>query len=975
MKKIIITITIIGILLNITPLSISGKENINLTLSNSGGAIQIPLTGTSMWSSELFVPGEIIVKFKEGVDVSISMPTNGAQVSGTTYTGYSMETTSTGDQSSPSSQEVIITGIKSIDELNVKHGVNSAEKFLEDDSITEFSNVYKFKLSADVLIALGDYLNDSHVEFAEPNYIYHHCATPNDPYFNQQWALHNTGQTGGKADADIDAPEAWDIETGSSDIVIAIIDTGVDTFHPDLAGNIVPGSTNDDWNGHGTHCAGIAAAVTNNGIGVAGVARGCKIMPLFAMGPIGILAEFLVSKSIVDATNNGTDVISMSLGGFSEGTLMKRAIDYADLKGVVIVAAAGNEDINVKIYPAGNPKVIAVAATDNNDSRTFFSNYGSWVDVAAPGINILSLRANGTDMYGDGSHIVDNNYYIASGTSMACPHVAGVAALVLSKKPYLTPREVRTVLRSSTDVVNSDKHIGTGRINAYEAVHKAAHVVAELDHSLDEKDVEGVVKIKGTAKGTFFQKYLVEYGRGIYPDEWKQIAVSHTPNFGIMPLAEWNTMGLDEGLYTIKLTMTTSNGFTYRDMIVVRVDNIAQTYYVDDDFNTSDDHFNKIMDAIDQYGSKDTIQVYSGTYYEHLSIGSDRSVKLIGENKETTIIDSTNTWWNSDTICISHSKLCISGFTIMPHYLSAIVTSDSNIYENNFIGEGITIIGFNPLQPSLETSSNNIISGNTLLMHSNIALIGCRKNTISDNIISEGALLLCSNKNDVNNNIIGNITTLFSSNNNDIYNNEISNGLFIVGASFNNIYDNIISDGSCGIELIGGFLFPSSFNLITRNNITNHDYGIHMTSTMFKNGFNTVSKNNISNNEYGIYIEEYNNNTEIYNNNFFENYIHAYDCGYDNVWYKPLLMSGNYWDDYQIKYPYAHQRTLMPWLWDTPYAIDGGSSKDLYPLVNWYDNSASYNSQSQSNNQQNSQSTGQSGSTQQSTTGSSTTSK
>jgi len=888
MKKIIVSILVIGLLLSTA----------NLTIAEMGQGNIIEYDFMSYPNELEFVPGELIVKFIEKATVTISESLEG----------------------------IMMTGIESVDALNMKFNVVSAEKLLEDDShlITSYlSNIYKFIFdeNTNIITVLENYSNDPNVEIVEPNYIYGLLSIPNDEYFYMQYALHNTGQMGGTFDADIDAPEAWDDETGEDDVIIAILDTGVDCEHPDLEGNLEYSIIDSDWNGHGTHCAGIAAAVTNNGIGIAGIAGDCKIMPRVCIGPYGITTLFAVIYGIINATNSGADVISMSFGGPSSN-LFVHSLNYANLKGVVLVAGAGNDDSYKLLYPAAYDNVISVAATDNNDDRAFFSSYGSSVDVAAPGVDILSLRANGTDMYGDGTHIVGEEYYIASGTSMSCPHVAGVVALLLSQNPLLTPREVRTIIRSSTDAVNSDKYIGTGRINANTVLQKAAHVVAGL---------------RGTAKGLLFQEYVVEYGKGIYPeeDDWVEIGGASTRVYG-GELTSWVTTGLDEGLYTLRLTVI-SGGQTYVDMMTIRVDNAAETYYVDDDFTPGDPlwedlNFSKISNAIDQYGNKDTIYVYNGTYNEHFAVGVDRSVNLIGENKDTTIIDNTNTP-GYNPISISYGSISISGFTIKSklsyaYSIDANAASNCEISGNKFIdGKGILLFGF------FEISSDNVISGNTFIDGLiEIAMLG-RRNIISDNTVNG-------------------ISLGPRSNNNDIYDNTIlDNGIELYAASFNNIYDNTISNSNYGIYIDGGF-FPSTLNHISKNTITNNDYGIYL----FGNTkLNVISENEISNNQYGIVIESpVANYSEIFYNNFLNNGQNAYDEG-NNIWYRLLTLEGNYWDDYEEKYPNANPRSLRPWIWDTPYDIDGGDNQDQYPLMDEHSSSQSSpssNPQSQPSSQQ-----------------------
>ncbi|MHB8896278.1 MAG: S8 family serine peptidase [Candidatus Geothermincolia bacterium] len=322
----------------------------------------------------------------------------------------------------------------------------------------------------------------------------------NDPLFSMQWHLHNEGQTGGKVDADMDAPEAWQIEQGSNQVVIAIIDTGVDYNHPDLSFNIwknyreIPDNhLDDDANGyvddyhgydftagdadpkddfgHGTHCAGIADAVTNNGIGVAGVARQAKIQAVKVLDHMGSGYWEWVAAGIVYAADNGADVISMSLGG-PYSRLVEDACNYARDKGVVVVAAAGNSATSAKSYPAGSESVIAVSATDHNDQLAWFSNFGDWVDVSAPGVNVLATMPTYTVtmniFWG-----LEKNYSHMSGTSMACPNVAGLAALILARYPDLTNEQVREALINTGDDLGTpgfDPYFGYGRINAANAM-------------------------------------------------------------------------------------------------------------------------------------------------------------------------------------------------------------------------------------------------------------------------------------------------------------------------------------------------------------------------------------------------------------------------------------------------------------------------------------------------------------------------
>lgn len=334
------------------------------------------------------------------------------------------------------------------------------------------------------------------------------CTIPNDVYFKKQWYLHSTGQWFwmktflfgiipiwypliAKRGADIHAPEAWDIETGSPDVVIAILDTGVDYTHPDLAANIwnntdeIPNNGIDDdlngyiddvigWDfanndndpmddfGHGTLNAGVAGAVGNNDIGVAGIAWNCKIMPVRVIDDQGWCASSIIAKGIKYAADNGANIISMSFGADDPNntTILLEAVNYAYSKGVFLCAAAGNNGDNL-LYPAAYENVTAVGWTNQRDKADKNSNYGDWIDIAAPGIQIYS-----TDTLQDAL----DDYFFYGGASAATPMVAGAAALLKSKDPSLTPAEIKTLLCNNTDPYTGSHYIGTGRLNVYKAL-------------------------------------------------------------------------------------------------------------------------------------------------------------------------------------------------------------------------------------------------------------------------------------------------------------------------------------------------------------------------------------------------------------------------------------------------------------------------------------------------------------------------
>lgn len=310
------------------------------------------------------------------------------------------------------------------------------------------------------LTKVKDYKGEAAIEFCEPDFVAYAIGVPSDAYFSTQWGM-----------TKVQAPEAWDVTTGQSTIRIAILDTGVDQDHEDLSSKIVinknftTSSTVDDLYGHGTHVAGIAAAGTNNGLGVAGLGYDCVIMNVKVLDDNGSGYYSWIASGITWAADNGAKVISMSLGGSSGSSTLQSAVNYAWGKGAVIVAAAGNSGSAAPVYPAYYSNCIAVAATDRNDAKASFSTYGSWVDVAAPGVSIFSTLPNHSNKIGS------LNYGSLSGTSMATPHVAGLAGLVWATSYGISNTNVRNRIESTCDVIaGTGSYWQYGRINAFRAV-------------------------------------------------------------------------------------------------------------------------------------------------------------------------------------------------------------------------------------------------------------------------------------------------------------------------------------------------------------------------------------------------------------------------------------------------------------------------------------------------------------------------
>jgi subtilisin family serine protease len=407
-----------------------------------------------------------------------------------------------------------------------KRLVARLKRAAKDAKVPDLSTIYKLELELEpgqsLEQAAAAYQQNPDIEYAELNYIVAIHETPSDPLYPIQWPLNNTGQMyphsgrynlpPGTADSDIDAPEAWDIHTGSSEIIVAVVDTGADYTHRDLDDNIwvnqtelggEPGVDDDengyvddvygynfaygnsdptDDQGHGTHCAGIIAAEGNNGSDIAGLCWNTKIMALKFLNWSGSGQVADAIPAFYYAVENDADVISNSWGGGLYMQSMQDAIDYAHSHGVIVVASAGNDNTDIPAYPAYYEHVIAVAATNSNDEKASFSNYGDWVDIAAPGVDILSLRASGTSL----GKVYTAYTTVLSGTSMACPHVSGACALLLSVNPTLTNDQVYDILMETVDPIAPGISLSDGRLNLFGALAAAVpskgHVILDRDH-------------------------------------------------------------------------------------------------------------------------------------------------------------------------------------------------------------------------------------------------------------------------------------------------------------------------------------------------------------------------------------------------------------------------------------------------------------------------------------------------------------
>jgi subtilisin family serine protease len=416
---------------------------------------------------------------------------------------------------------IVQFGLPGTDQLNRQFGVTEVRKtFAAAMQNTRFADRHRawgFHLWYDLIVSertdlramVSAYTLPGEIELSEPVYRKHLIGnvmnpiqlppetglnyTPNDPQYNAQWHYHNTGQQGGTTDADIDLPEAWNINRGDTEVIVAIVDQGIQYTHPDLAGNmwsgigynfvddsptIVPGD-------HGTHVAGTVAANTNNGTGVSGVAggdgsgNGVRLMSCQVF--IGSSGGSGFENAPVYAADNDAAISQNSWGYNSSGYYEQAVLDAIDyfnangggslLNGGITIYAAGNSGTPGQWYPAYYSGAFSVAATNNQDQKAYYSNYDSWIDIAAPGGETIAVIERGVL-----SCLTGSSYGFYQGTSMACPHVSGVAALIISLAPgQLYPQDIKDILTSTADdidALNPDYTgmLGSGRMNAYEAL-------------------------------------------------------------------------------------------------------------------------------------------------------------------------------------------------------------------------------------------------------------------------------------------------------------------------------------------------------------------------------------------------------------------------------------------------------------------------------------------------------------------------
>ena len=601
-----------------TPATLTGRPAQTI-VSDDGTVSSAPDEG-----GKDFVPGEILVKFRnesDAVDAGRGLKT----VAG----------------------HLRISNAR-LNNLFTRFGIKNGRRLFAHAKLRALAKVVKLTTEArqsrtemeEVLDALRA---QPEVEYAELNAIMHTQMVPNDPYYSTTGAWGQTFRDLWGLQS-INAETAWDTTQGDT-VTVAVVDTGLDYNHEDIAGNVwqndgetgLDGSGNDkrsngidddgnglidDWHGwdfvtldgtpgdndpmdnhgHGTHVSGTIAATGNNGLGIIGVAPQAKIMALKGLDAYGSGTIEDLSNAIIYAADKGASVINASWGGSGDTpqTLID-AISYAhNVKGSVLVAAAGNSNWDVGtqnkgFYPACIRDVIAVAAVNHADAKASFSNYGAKIDLAAPGggdtdptgllvqpdrtiLSLLSSAAN-SSMTGSGQLVVGTRYLRQAGTSMASPHVAGVAALIRAVHPEFSPEQVRQALRAGADDIGApgvDTQFGHGRLNASRPLAIAAPLAAQLTSPNGTLAGLSQVEVKGSVGGANLSNWRLEYGAGTAPLSWTLITSSSaTVSAGV--LATWNLSGISDDTYTLHLVAQSLTGETYEDRLTVVLDGLVIT--------------------------------------------------------------------------------------------------------------------------------------------------------------------------------------------------------------------------------------------------------------------------------------------------------------------------------------------------------------------------------------------------------------
>jgi subtilisin family serine protease len=475
----------------------------------------------------------------------------------------------------------------------------------------ELTNIYQFAVAGDVDAAVADLNQDPHVEYAQPNYEVHVNYVPNDPYLSSHGSNGDPNLSDLWGISNIGATAAWDTARGQG-IVVAVIDTGIDRTHPDIAPNVWSnlgdpangidddgnGLVDDTWGwdfaygdndtidrfGHGTHVAGTIAAQDNNGVGIVGVAPDARVMAVKGLTDSGSGNTFNLAQAILYAAENGARVINNSwgCGGCATNPVIEDIIRQAHGLGAVVVFSSGNAGSDVVLgSPQNAPHTILVGASDPNGKPASFSNFGN-IDVVAPGSGVEGVEYPGfvepwraivslksticSPALCPAGLIVGSNYVRQAGTSMAAPHVSGAAALILSQNPTYTPEQVRQVIRHSASF-QGWAGSGYGRVSANAALLQPTPLEVLITNPHGQMKTNATT-VTGTVKGVNLSSWTLAYSSALMPSEapwnWTTLAAG-TASVNDGALGSLDTSMLPDGYYTLRLRAQTTTGETYTD--------------------------------------------------------------------------------------------------------------------------------------------------------------------------------------------------------------------------------------------------------------------------------------------------------------------------------------------------------------------------------------------------------------------------
>jgi parallel beta-helix repeat protein len=737
--------------------------------------------------------------------------------------------------------------------------------------------------------------------YIEPNIRYQISYVPNDPEWPKQWGP-----------AKIEAEYAWNITIGNPSVLVAVVDTGIDRSHPDLAANYVP--LGYDWinnepnpvddNGHGTHVAGIIAAVINNGIGIAGLAQ-VRIMAEKVMDASGSGSTSDVAHGIVHAVDQGAKIINLSLGSNVRSELLHEAVKYAHDHGALVVAAAGNDATNAKSYPAAYDEVVAVAATDQHDREASFSNWGDWIKLSAPGVGIYSTMPTYHVTLNDYGYAM--NYDYLSGTSMACPCAVGVAALIWSEFPNMTRDQVWAQLQCCADDLGApgfDVYYGYGRINARRSVEQgpAKHDVLILNWKTPSYIRLGSVATINTT--------VLNMGMNDESNVTVQLLINSsvvdTATVGFLRSGSSTSVSCPwkptiKGMFNVTSYVMPLTGQTiiHDSALSTEVDvRVPQVIKVPDNYDG-------IQKAIDAAFEGDTVFVASGTYYENVWINKE-DLTLVGENQSNTIIDGQR---RADVVDVVADGVTISGFTLRNsesslYYagifvfgakrvmISEVTTLDNyhGIFLESVVSAtlrndnmtcntcnfGVDGEGLGEFVHDIDTS--NTVDGKPIYYWVNehnkqvpssagyVALVNSTNIVVKDLNLTknfEGVLFAYTTYSSIENvnashDYFG--TYLAYSHSNMLSSNIATNdynGVCLYESESNNVDENTLMNNNEGL-----YLCCSKNNTVDFSKLLNNIWGLHIE----KSDSNVISSNEASNNIYGLLLEKSSHNI-LRNNN------------------------------------------------------------------------------------------------------------